>query len=248
MSRTWRFLLVVIRVGLGAVALMVITTTFMADSIELGIDDRVRLETTYAEGGPGSGGEPKWGADRTPLHLWVDTPRFASLCPDRFVKLRENEQGYVGVTRPADCAAARAIREKYGANPAGVTVHKVVLHPPASVRRNISAAVTLSWLVLLIAGVCVERLLTAAASGDPFASSTVRWVRGLALAIGGLLLAVPNAANLVVADLVRTYVPAIDPPGVEVSPWSVLAVIVAFALAEVWRYGARLQREVNATV
>ncbi len=248
MARGWRVFLALLRLSLVVGAVLTIAFVATADLWEFGLDDRVYLETTSAESRPGPDGEPVVGADVEPLHLMIQTPRFASLCPDRFVELRDNAQGSFGEIRPTDCPAARAIRQRYGADPTAAIVHKVVLHPPGSVRTQLSAVIAFSWAALLFAVLCLERLLTAAAKGGPFARGTVRWVRGLAIGVAGLLIVVPNVSNAVVADLTRTYLPDVPVEGFRLSPWSVVVVLLVAALAEVWRRGVLLQRESEATV
>jgi hypothetical protein len=104
-------------------------------------------------------------------------------------------------------------------------------------------AATVLWCLLALRSV-----LSSALHGDPFGVAPVRWMRRLAF---GLLLAGPGCA--VVAHLAtQRIVHAIGATGDGLA-WNVPMLTVAmsvlvFALAEVWRYGNVLQREVHATI
>lgn len=245
--------LTITRLGLLALFVVGAGFTLAGGGVERKLDDRVTIEKGWLEPGSIVGKTyeeraGKWHPEMVRLQLFIETPRAASICPIEPVKVDEDAGGTTYVERPSKCAARREVMASYGGEPVSVTVYKLIVDPPAAVGRRIDALIGLGWLLLVLAGLCVERILSAAVRGQPFAMSNVRWLRALAAAAAGLMVGVPLLVDRLVAQLVEEFLPQLPPQGWSVSLWPLLVVALLLALAEIWRYGIRLQEADEATV
>ena len=221
----------VVRLSLAGALALGLGFALLGGGLARKIDDRVEIERGYLEtvgGAPGT----VWHPDQVRLQLWIDTPRSSA----------------VTCVSLGGCAAQRGVVERYGGQAASVTVHKLIVDPPASVARRIEALLGLAWLLVVIAGLCLERVLASAVRGRPFAPANVWWLRALALAVGGVLVVVPWLADRLVAGLAADYLPGIPEPAVTIALWPLLLVALFLALAEIWRFGGQLQQQDEATV
>lgn len=245
--------LIVVRFGLLSGALVAVVVLLVGGGLERRIDDRVRIEQGYLAPGDPDGRRwqdrtTEWYGDMVRLQLAVDSPVGGTLCPEPVLEVNRVTGRPVARERLSDCPIADDVRAEYGGDPVGVKVYKLVVNPPASVGRKINAVIATGFLLTMLAGLAIERLLARAARRRPFDRSAVTWVRLFIGAIAGLSIGLPVAADLLVRSLVQEYLPALPTPGVSLSAWPVLFVLLLLALAEVWRYGISLQEDAEATV
>lgn len=114
---------------------------------------------------------------------------------------------------------------------------------------------TVSALVLLAALICVgmalfaimltTRIIETAISGNPFVSENA----GRLVQIGWLLLGI-EAAGLLVNPILAYLLPEklVTSIHFEVSPVALLAILLIFVLAQIFRHGSEMRAELEATV
>ncbi|MBO9532020.1 MAG: DUF2975 domain-containing protein [Solirubrobacteraceae bacterium] len=151
------------------------------------------------------------------------------------------------------CPAAKVFRKAFGdVDIDGLRLVRQVERPAGNVESRVSRLVWAGFFFVLLGAVALERILRLTALRRPFSSGAVLWLRVLALAVAGATIVVPALTDHFVDGLIRKY---FDPAalagmddGFAVSAGSVAAVLLILVLAEVWRFGIRLQADADATV
>jgi hypothetical protein len=108
---------------------------------------------------------------------------------------------------------------------------------------------------LLVGALALERMLTNVALRRPFAPRNIAWLRAIAVSVAFVGLLIPWQVGRLADGLVRRYGDLAPDQLVlsynasDAGRWIALgAVVLILVLAEIWRYGIRLQREAEATV
>lgn len=98
----------------------------------------------------------------------------------------------------------------------------------------------------------LERILRLTALRRPFSRGAVLWLRVLAVAVAGVTVLMPALVDRFIDGLEQEYfAPAAlagADHGITVGVGPIMAVLLILALAEVWRFGIRLQEEAEGVV
>jgi hypothetical protein len=181
-----------------------------------------------------------------------------TLCPSREVPADSNDRRVFGpdvtyVNRERNCWARRNMAMQYpGVEQAGWVMRARVVQPPASTVRTFYALMIANLLAVIAIGVAIERILARTARRRPFDRRNVRWLRVLAGGVAAATIVVPWLVSRFAESQFREYFGEVGRyVGQEGAPFgmtNIFLVILLLALAEVWRFGIRLQEDDEATV
>lgn len=151
------------------------------------------------------------------------------------------------------CPAAENLRKTFG----DVDIDRLELvrqieGPAAGIEGRIDLLLWARFAALLVGALALERLLRLAARRQPFARASVLWLRLLAGSAVAVAIVIPLLTDRFIDGLIRRYfnpqaVAGLD-DRIAVSGGTVLGVVLLLVLAEIWRYGIRLQEDAEATV
>lgn len=153
----------------------------------------------------------------------------------------------------AACPAAKVLRETYGTvDIDSVRLVRQIQAPGVGVERRVDLLLWAGFASLILGAVALERLLRLAALRRPFARGSERWLHTLAASAALVAIIIPAITDRFIDGLVRRYfdadaVAALD-DGLQISVGPVVVVFLLLVLAEIWRYGVRLQEDAEATV
>ncbi len=175
------------------------------------------------------------------------------LCPSRSEAM-ESRPG-VSQAVEARCWARRNLDANYdGVDVGEWTMVKHVEDPPASVTWTLALLELVALLGVGLVLLSLDRILVRTARRQPFASDNVRWLRLLAVGVGVAGIVHPALERRYTNELVLEYLGQAGKQAIAFDEWWAvgytpwIAVLLVLILAEVWRFGIRLQEDVEATV
>lgn len=181
-----------------------------------------------------------------------------AVCP--LIRGRNEVGGYVRLQQECRASTLLGRSKPAGARVTGVTFDVETANPTTADRLKFNA---LSWggvAIWILGLVAVQRILRRAKLREPFAVENVRWLRVLAacVAIGGFVVGVlvNRFADSLIERSLRgsgaleesSFVLIHRPASTDVGLAPLLVAFLILVLAEVWRFGIRLQEDVEATV
>lgn len=211
------------------------------------LDDRIELEDGFYD-------DFDRFQDKQRLTFTVGATQPLKLCPD--VKQGRPVPGMPGTEYypERNCWARRTLdRDVKGVTVGDWSMRKEVVGPSRSVGRTMTALMLVSIAFLGMALFAIERILRQTAARRPFARSNIGWLRVLAAAVAGAGILAPlmhdwYADRLVEqyfgANATRVFIDETTPVGYGPAA----AVVLILVLAEIWRFGIRLQDDAEATV
>lgn len=204
----------------------------------------------------GPSGEQRLGdiaLDRHAMTVDVSAQDSFLLCPARVLRDIDGPRNM-----QVECRTSRAVDRAEPPNfkLTGFQFELQIPRVSVSERRTFVALKTAIALAFLIGLFAIERILRRVTAGEPFDERNVWWLQLMAItvALGGLALpsVVLSFTNSLISEhgdvtgLANLYEPMSADTGWR---WVASAMtLLILVLAEVWRYGIRLQRESEATV